>query len=286
MHEVWFGLLRKELLLKMYNDIKERLRQNGLDDNLIYYWGYMYDLGKTYIVPYLKELGIFKNGDKVAEIGSAEGGVLHSFLDDGSTEALGTDISESRLIDGKRISDIIGYNVEYLYHDIVNETILPQWKDKYNLVILRDVIEHLDDPGKAIGNIKNIMSKGGYLFITFPPYNSAYGGHQHTLAGNIITKLPFIHLLPKSIFFNLIKSGRPQDIEEVERLKDIKFNPEKMERIAIENGYEIAVKEFYVIRPVYKMKFGLNPLKLPFGKNNKIFRNYFSLEALYILKKV
>jgi len=270
----------------MSNDIKDKLRKNGIDENLIYYWGYMYDLGKTYIVPYLKELNIFKNGDKVAEIGSAEGGVLHSFLDDGSTEALGTDIAESRLKDGERVAKIIGYNVNYEYHDIVNEEIKPEWKDKYNLVILRDVIEHLDYPSKAIGNIKKIIAPGGFLFITFPPYNSAYGGHQHTLAGNFITKLPFIHLLPKSIFFKLIKSGRPQDIEEVTRLKDIKFNPEKMEKMAKDNGYEIAVREFYIIRPVYKMKFGLNPLKLPFGKNNKILRNYFSLEALYILKKV
>jgi len=270
----------------MSNDIKDKLRKNGIDENLIYYWGYMYDLGKTYIVPYLKELNIFKNGDKVAEIGSAEGGVLHSFLDDGSTEALGTDIAESRLREGERVAKIIGYNVNYEYHDIVNEEIKPEWKNKYNLVILRDVIEHLDCPSKAIGNIKKIIAPGGYLFITFPPYNSAYGGHQHTLAGNFITKLPFIHLFPKSIFFNLIKSGRPQDIEEVARLKDIKFSPEKMEKIAKDNGYEIAVRDFYIIRPVYKMKFGLNPFKLPFGKNNKILRNYFSLEALYILKKV
>ncbi|HRP03047.1 MAG TPA: class I SAM-dependent methyltransferase [Candidatus Kapabacteria bacterium] len=270
----------------MSAQIKNKLRENGISENIIYYWGYMYDLGKTYIVPYLRDLGIFKPGDKVAEIGSAEGGVLHSFLDEGSTEALGTDIAQSRLLDGERLAKIIGYNVQYVYHNIVEQEILPEWSEKYNLVILRDVIEHLDDPSIAIGNIKKIIKPGGYLFITFPPYPSAYGGHQHTLAGNFITKLPFIHLLPKSIFFKLINSGRPLDISEVRRLKDIQFTPDKMEKIAKANGYEIAKKEFYMIRPVYKMKFGLNPIKLPFGKNNKILRNYFSLEALYILKKV
>ncbi len=270
----------------MSANIKDKLKQAGISDNTIYYWGYMYDLGQTYIVPLLKKLNIFKNGDKVAEIGSAEGGVLHSFLDNGSTEALGTDIAKTRLEEGQKIAKILGYNTQYLYHDIVNQDIMPQWEEKYNLVILRDVIEHLDHPDRAISNIRNIITPGGYLFITFPPYNTPYGGHQHTLKGNLITKLPYIHLLPKSIFFRLIKSGRPQDIIEVKRLKQLRFDPEKMENIAVKEGYKVEYREFFLIRPVFKMKFGLNPIKLPFARNLKILRNYFSLEALYILKKI
>ena len=41
-----------------------------------YYWNYMYDLGRDFIVPYLSGKGIFKSGYKVSEIGSAEGVVI------------------------------------------------------------------------------------------------------------------------------------------------------------------------------------------------------------------
>lgn len=269
----------------MSTEITNKLKNNGISDNTIYYWGYMYFLGKSYIVPHLTKLGVFRAGDNVAEIGSGEGGVLHSFLDAGSQNALGSDIAVDRLAEGKKISEILNYKVNYTKHDIINQDPEPSWIEQYNLVILRDVIEHLDNPEKAIKNIKKMLKKGGYLYITFPPFQSAYGGHQHTLAGNIITKLPFIHLLPKNIFFHLIKSGRSQDIEEVKRLKDIRFSPEKMEEIAINSGYEIYYKEFFIIRPVYKMKFGLNPLKLNYGTNLSFIRNFISQEAAYILRK-
>jgi len=270
----------------MSSDKKQKLRENGITENTIYYWGYMYDLGVTYIVPFLKKMKIFKEGDSVAEIGSAEGGGLHAFLDNGSNLALGTDIAKLRLKEGEAISKIIGYNIEYHYHDIINEEPYPQWAEKYDLVILRDVIEHLDNPEIAIRNIKKIIKPGGFLYITFPPYKSPFGGHQHTLAGNFITKIPWLHILPKSLFFKLIKSGRPQDIEEVERLKDLQFSPEKMEYVAKKAGYKLFMVDFYLIRPVYKMKFGFNPIRMRIGTKNKFIRNYFCLEASYILQSI
>ena len=270
----------------MTNNTKELVEKSDLNNLEKYYWGYMYDLGTSYIVPHLIREGIFKKGDKVAEIGSAEGGVLHSFLENGSSEALGTDIAKVRLETGRLISKIAGLNVDYVYHDIINQEPLTEWLGKYDLVILRDVIEHLDDAEIALKNIGKILKKGGFLYVTFPPYNSPYGGHQHTLFGNFLTKLPWIHLFSDGIFNKLIKSGRPQDIIEVNRLKRIRFSPEKMEKSAAKSGFDVYKKEFFIIRPVYKMKFGLNPVKLKFSQNNKFVRNFLCQEASYILKKI
>ena len=91
-----------------------------LTDVIKYYWNYMYDLGKETIVPYIIEQGAFKKGYKIAEIGSAEGGVLAAFVEEGATEALGTDIALERLESGKRIAEIGNLDIEFTNHDIRN----------------------------------------------------------------------------------------------------------------------------------------------------------------------
>ncbi|GAB1371783.1 class I SAM-dependent methyltransferase [Candidatus Kapaibacterium sp.] len=268
----------------MSDKIRDLVFGSNISDNDKYYWGYMYDLGRETIVPYLTELGAFEGGNSVIEIGSAEGGVLHAFADKGAVNCIGTDISLPRLEMGRVISKIANLDVEYVSNDIIYEEPQSEWVGKYDLAILRDVIEHLDDTVIALTNIKKVIKKGGFLYVTFPPYNSPYGGHQHTLAGDMLSKLPFIHLLPESIFRNLIQSGRPQDIEEVVRLLDIRLSPEKFKKAALESGYEIFKEDYYLLRPVFKMKFGLPTLKINSIAKSSFVRNFFCMEASYILQ--
>jgi 2-polyprenyl-3-methyl-5-hydroxy-6-metoxy-1,4-benzoquinol methylase len=181
-------------------DIREAVMSSDLSDNDKYYWGYMYDLGVSTIVPLLIEQGIFKAGDKVAEIGSAEGGVLHALAEAGASEAIGTDIAIERIQTGELITKIAGLDVKYSTHDIIGEEPHAEWHNRYDLVILRDVIEHLDSAYTALANIRKIMKPCGYLYVTFPSYYSPFGGHQHTLAGNALTKLPYIHYFSKGFF--------------------------------------------------------------------------------------
>ena len=99
------------------------------------------------------------------------------------------------------------------------------------------------------------------------------------LAGNFFSKLPWIHHLPKNLFLNLIKSGRPQDIEEVTRLHSIRLSPEKFEAASKISKFKVFKKEFYLIRPVYKMKFGLPPVKM------SILTVYLLLEIIFASKR-
>ena len=226
----------------------------------------------------------FKPDYKVCEIGSAEGGVLHAFSLAGSGHSLGTDIALDRIEVGAKITDLTGLDVEYSAHDILFDEIPAKWQQEFDLVLLRDVIEHLDDTQLALTNIKKVIKPGGHLFVTFPPYNSPYGGHQHTVAGNFASKMPYIHLLPKSIFHNMISSGRPQDIEEVRRLEHIRMNAKKFSDAARNSGYEIVNEDYYLLRPVFKMKFGLPEIKLTAIAKAPFIKNFFSLEAAFLLK--
>ncbi len=263
-----------------YSDVQ---RSEKITDFDKYYWGYQYRLANEVLVPMMIKNNWFKPGDMVSEIGCAEGGVLHAFIDAGAKGALGTDISETRLETGKVISDIINLKTEYKYHDIINEEPYDEWKQAYDLVLLRDVIEHLDDTEQALANIKKIIRPGGRLFVTFPPYNSPFGGHQQTLM-NFWGKLPYIHLLPKPIFYKMIASGRKNDIGEVKRLHNIRMSAKKFMDAAGETGYTIERQDYYLLRPVFKMKFGLPSIKITPISGLPLVKNFFSLEASYILR--
>ncbi len=268
----------------MNKSVKDIVQESKLSDNDKYYWGYQYDLGKDVIVPYLQHNNVFKSGDFVAEIGAAEGGVLAAFVESGAREAYGSDIVQFRLDIGEYIKEISKLDIEFQNHNIITENIEDSKKEKYDLVLLRDVIEHLDDTEIALKNIGRMIKKDSFLYVTFPPYHSPFGGHQHTVA-NTWGKLPYIHLLPDFIFHRLIASGRKNDIGEVKRLQTIRLTAKKFEKAAQKAGYEIVKADFYLLRPVFKMKFGLPALKITAISALPFVKSLFSLEASYILKK-
>jgi SAM-dependent methyltransferase len=266
----------------MMIDLKKEIDNSNLLDNIKYYWGYQYDLGRESTVPYLIEQGVFKSGDNVAEIGSAEGGVLGALVQAGAVYGLGTDIAANRLEWGREIAKVGKLNIEFVEHNIITEEPHPDWIGKFDLVILRDVIEHLDEPIEALKNIKKIIKKGGCLWVTFPPYHSAFGGHQHTTVGRF-AMIPFIHLLPEKMMLNLLKDGRKADLEEVKSIRKIQLTPKKFENASKVSGFKIKKADFYLLRPVFKMKFGLPTLKLSILGKIPFVKRYIALEASYLL---
>lgn len=265
-------------------NLYEKIETNkDIPENDKYFWGYQYKLGHEVVVPYLRKLSVFKPGDKVMEIGSAEAGVLAAFVEEGAVNALATDIAHNRLNMGKKISSFLDLPIEFKFHDILNEPVSPNWKQQADLLILRDVIEHLDDTALALKKIKEFIKPGGYLYVTFPPYYSPFGGHQHNLK-NFWGKFPYIHFFPDVIFNKLIASGRKADVAEVKRLRNIRMTPKKILTAAEQNGYSLFKKDYYLLRPVFKMKFGLPAIKITPMSALPFVKNLFTLEASYVLK--
>ncbi len=255
------------------------------DDAVKYYWGYMYGLAREFIIPYLESRNVPVAGARVIEIGSAEGGNLCAMGEHGAAELAGTDINEERLVEARRIAELLELDITYSSHDIIGEPPHRDWVEHFDLALLRDVIEHLDDTEAALRNIRNVLRPNGHLYVTFPPYYSPFGGHQQTLV-NWSSRIPFMHLLPEAVFERMIASGRDADKVEVRRLRKIRMTTSKFRRAAAAAGYTIEDEKLYFIRPVYKMKFGLRPVTANFLRPLAGVRDIAALEAGYLLRKI
>lgn len=248
-------------------------------------WNYQYILGRDFIVNYLNTNGYLIKGLDICEIGAAEGGVAQSLVLAGANFALCTDILPHRLEIGKEMAQKAHLNMQYTTHDIIYDSVLPEWEEKFDVVILRDVIEHLDSAETAIKQIKKIIKPGGVLYITFPPYSSPYGGHQQILGGKFLTRLPYIHLIPKKLFLKLIKGLIPDGINEVTRLSKIRLSSQEIINVAKSCNYDIIGEDYFLLRPVFKAKYNLPTIKTTKISFLPGFRGLFALEASFLLKK-
>lgn len=251
-----------------------------------YLWGYMYGLAKEYMIPYLESKGVAIRGASIIEIGCAEGGNLCAMAEHGARDLAGTDIATERLESAAHIASLLGLSISYSSHDIIGDDPMPEWVGRFDVAFLRDVIEHLDDATAALRNIKKVLKPGGVLYVTFPPFYSPFGGHQHLL-GNWVGKIPYMQLLPGPIFRSMVSTSTiERNKVEVERLHRIRMSTNKFRRAARDAGYEITDEKLYFIRPVFKMKFGLRPISADIVRPLPGIRDLVALEAGYILKNI
>lgn len=249
-----------------------------------FFFDYQYRLAYQYIIPFFKKNNI-ELKDKIAlEIGCAEGGVINALSENGLRKAYGTDIAINRLENAQKITSIILNKVNFLYHNILADELPNELKNNVDIIILRDVIEHLDNTEKTLIKIKDLLSENGVAYITFPPYNSPFGGHQHTLMLKI-GKLPYVHLLPQKIFNSLISKGRYADVQEVLRLRNIRLSPQKFKENVKKVGLKILKEEYFLIRPIYKVKYRLFPIKFPKFLHFTGFQSLLCTEASFLIKK-
>lgn len=214
-----------------------------------------YRLAQHTLIPWMESLRVLPPNAAVCEIGCAEGGVLAAYVDHGATKALGTDIQEPLLrIISQPVWSGLGYDITFTQHDVIYDDIPDDWKATFDVVLLRDVIEHLDDAGVALKNIARLLKPGGVVVVTFPPYTSPFGGHQQLLSTKL-GSLPFVHLLPWPLFRTIIRGGDPDNQEELERLHRIRCSASKVSDAAHRAGMDVISQRYFALRPVFRWKY-------------------------------
>ena len=168
---------------------------------------------------------------------------------------------------------------------------LPETEQElFDLVLIHDVIEHIEPEDKPafFEHMKRFMKPHALAFFGFPAWQMPFGGHQQVCKNKIISKLPFIHLLPAKSYKKLLeKAGEPNGlVDELLSIKRSKMPVELFEKLAKSTGFEIVKRTLWVINPHYKAKFHLIPLReiWPFTQIPYL-RNFYTTSAWYMLRK-
>ena len=114
-----------------------------------------------------------------------------------------------------------------------------------------------------------------------------HGGHQQICQSRMLSFLPYIHLLPRPLYRGLLKAFGEHDgtIKELMELVDTGISIERFEKIVKAAGFDITQRKYYLINPIYKYKFKLQPRE-QFGwmKGIPFVRNFFTTCMYYMIR--
>lgn len=247
----------------------------------LYFYEQSYTAQK-YIIPFIEQVKQVNSDISILEVGTNKGGNMEEFLKRGC-RTVGVDINEPAIIfANNKFKDFIENNkAEFLFKDIYDfET-----TEKFDIIFLKDTIEHIPNQEKLLPHLKQFLKPDGIIFIQFPPWYMPFGGHQQIMKSKF-SKVPFIHLLPSSLYHWLMKTVKEDKptIEELMYIKSVGISIDRLNRIIKKNNYKIERQDLYFINPNYEVKFKLKPRK-QFKLISAIphFRNYFITSAYYIL---
>ena len=177
---------------------------------------------KKYVIPYIEECKKLESSNTVLEIGCGEGGNLKPFLDFGC-RVVGIDLSEVKINSGKELfnNHQNKHKIELICDDIYKRPDL----GKFDIVFLRDVIEHIPDQERFMNYLKNFLHPSSIVFFGFPPWQNPFGGHQQICHSKFLSTLPYFHLLPGKLYkYVLKKIGESEGtINELLEIKDTRY---------------------------------------------------------------
>jgi len=238
---------------------------------------------EKHVIPFLQEFIKIDSSIEILEIGCGEGGNLKPFLDLGCS-VTGVDLAEGKIENGLKYfeSHPQRQNIKLYAEDIYNSENLAQ----YDLIIMRDVIEHIHDQNRFMNYVKKFLKPNGKFFLAFPPWYNPFGGHQQICESRILSILPYYHILPKTIYKGILKlfGESPQKIEGLLEIKETGITIDRFEKILKHNKYSIDKSRNYLINPNYEIKFGLKPrVGIPILSSIPLVKNFFITTAYYLV---
>ncbi|MCY1721037.1 class I SAM-dependent methyltransferase [Prolixibacteraceae bacterium Z1-6] len=239
---------------------------------------------RKYVIPYIKQHVKVKADSTVLEIGCGEGGNLIPFMELGC-KITGIDLSVTKINNGNEFfrDHKNRNNLTLIADDIYKRSDL----GTFDIIILRDVIEHIPNQNFFMKYFRCFFHERSIVYFGFPPWQNPFGGHQQMCHSRILSKLPYFHILPFSIYKGVLKlfgetEGRINDLLEI---KETGISIERFEAITKANNFDTIDKTLFFINPNYEIKFKLKP-----RQQSKLIAaipwvsNFFTTCAYYILK--
>ena len=233
---------------------------------------------KSYILPYFEaNLPDLKNM-KILEVGCAEAGFL-DVLYKMKIEATGLELEQGRvdiaLKNNPKLNVMVG--------DITDDKIVEKIGKSFDLILMRDVIEHIPDRIAAFKNLNKLLNINGFLYITFPPRFSGFAGHQQN-AKSILRFVPYLHLLPNFVIRLLGKmfDEKSEFTESILLNYRIGLTISAFNKFYSQSHFKAMVKDLFLFRPIFKIRFNITPRKFP---NILLLREFFAFGCEYLLQK-
>ena len=238
---------------------------------------------EEYVIPFIESKFTLEPGTRVLEIGCGEGGVLAAFVKRGCI-GVGVELHEIRLQLAKELlkNEINDGKISFIAKDIY-EVSPEELGGKFDLIVMKDVIEHIFDQEKLLQRLHDFLLPQGVIFFGFPPWQMPFGGHQQIATNKFLSRLPYYHLLPRPVYKWILKSfGQPT--QELLEIKETGISIERFEKIVKETNYKVIHAVHYLINPIYKYKFGWKAKKQSsFIRSIPYLRNYFTTCVYYLI---
>ncbi len=249
---------------------------------------------EKYVIPFIQALKDVNEETSVLEIGCGEGGNLMPFLNAGCKKIVGVDMSQQKIENANLFFETTNnsQNIKFICNDIYNLTV--EDIGKFDIIMMRDVLEHIHNQEKFMGFVKRFLKPDSKFFLGFPPWHNPFGGHQQICKSKFLSKLPYFHILPRSVYRFIMKVFGESEatINNLLEVKETGITVERFEKIVKRQHYIIDKRILYFINPNYEIKFGLKPKvvwkfisSIPFVRNFFITTNYYVISLNNTLLK-
>ena len=239
---------------------------------------------EKYVIPYIGGLMQITAGCKVVEIGCGDGGNLKPFLDRGCL-VTGIDLSDWKILQAEKLLENHPLKANL---QLINKNIYEIKEDnnyKFDLVVLRDTLEHIPNQDLFLEHLKLFLRPNGKVFIAFPPWRMPFGGHQQMCQSNFLSILPYFHIFPNATYRFILKLfGESQSlIDGLLEVKKTGISIQEFQQIVFKRCYKIEKQTYYLINPNYEIKFKLKPRILPDILNIPHIRDFFVTELYAVI---
>ena len=169
------------------------------------YFCELVNTAREFYFDYVKAVITLSPDTRILEIGCGEGGNLLPFAEKGC-QVTGIDICQKRIEEAQTFFSEHHQQGIFICQDFLLAEVPKTETGKFDLILIHDVIEHIESPYKKIFmlHIKHFLKQNGIVFFGFPAWYNPFGGHQQISVG-FASKLPFIHLFPKPLYQALLK---------------------------------------------------------------------------------
>jgi SAM-dependent methyltransferase len=234
--------------------------------------------GESYLIPFLERQCPGFRTYRILDVGCAEAGFLDA-LHAAGIPGLGLELEPNRIATSKSFNQ----GLDIIEGDITDPDIVARVNKTFDLIVIRDVIEHIPDKHIVFEHLNALLRPGGFIYITFPPRLSPFGGHQQN-AKSFLRRIPWLHLLPAPIVRGLgsVAGEHPAIVESIITQRRIGLSIRRFEELAAQHGCRIYLKDLFLFRPVFRVRYSLPTQKMP---DVPLVREFLALGCECLLQK-